>query len=314
MKNLLPMYFTFDTVDIATTIAALLGIPVPRQSEGSFISPLISTLVPASKWYPLYFDLYKQKQSLVKALLNQWNQLSLKSHYDSLLVDDIETNANITVLNANIDALSALIEISKAHRIIHITMKNLIFSFFIAVFGVLMICIVFHRSTFLDLHALLPSSVVCVWTNGWKRLLLDRCSMRNITEYKSVPTTYIQRMHRIFLIFALMTIGIWWLLMMILLFGIFAKMYRPTNEWRWQLTLFNSAHDAYVLMIGICIFGSFIVTVFISLTMWLIFRLKHINMWLSQFLQLSSNKDMTSVSHISGSIIILSQFLYHFSI
>jgi hypothetical protein len=274
MKNSLPVYSTFDTVDIATTITALLGVPVPRQSEGSFISPLISALVPASKWYRLYFDLYKQKQSLVKALLNQWNQSSLKSHYNSLLADDIETNANITVLNANIDAFSALIEISKVHRIAHVTMKNLIFSFFIAVFSVFAICIIFHRSTFLDLHALLP--------------------MGNITEYKSVPT-YTQRVHRTFFIFALIIISIWWLLMMIVLLVIFANVYRPTDEWRWQLTLFNSAHDAYVLMIGICIFGSFLVTGLIALTMWLIFSLKNITTWLSLFLQSSFNRDMKSV-------------------
>ncbi|CAF1363512.1 unnamed protein product [Rotaria sordida] len=54
VQNSLPVYSTFDTVDIATTIAALLGVPVPRQSEGSFISPLISALVPASKWHHLY--------------------------------------------------------------------------------------------------------------------------------------------------------------------------------------------------------------------------------------------------------------------
>jgi hypothetical protein len=294
MKNSLPVYSTFDTVDIATTIAALLGVPVPRQSEGSFISPLISALVPASKWYRLYFDLYKQKQSLVKALLNQWNQSSLKSHYDSLLVDDIETNANITVLNTNIDALSALIEISKAHRIAHVTMRNLILSFFIAICSVFAICIVFHRSTFLDLYALLPTSVLCAWTNGWRRLLLDRRLMGNIIEYKFVPS-YTQRVHRTFFLFALLIIGIWWLLMMIVLLVIFANVYRPTDEWRWQLTLFNSAHDAYVLMIGVCIFGSFLVTGLIALTIWLIFSLKNITIWLSQFLQSSFNRDTKSV-------------------
>ncbi|CAF1598948.1 unnamed protein product [Adineta ricciae] len=269
-KNLLPVYSTFDTVDIATTIAGLLGAPVPRQSEGTFISPLISALVPASKWHHLYFDLFKQKQSLVKALLKQWNQSSLESQYHSLLADAMEKNINITVLNNNINALSTLIEVSKTHRITHIMMRNFLFGLVIGIFGILALCIVFHRSTFLNFYALLPL----------RGLLLNRRFTKNMAEDKSV-STYVQRVHRTFFIFALVIIGLWWLLMMILLLVIFANIYRPTDEWRWQLTLFNSAHDAYVLIVGICVFGSFLVTVLIALTVWLVFSLKNMTIWLS---------------------------------
>ncbi|CAF1220543.1 unnamed protein product, partial [Didymodactylos carnosus] len=116
VNNSLPVYSTFDTVDIATSITALLGVPVPRQSEGSFISPLISALVSPSKWARLYFDLFKQKQALASALLTQWNQSSLKSQYASLFADDAGVNADVAGLNANIERLSALIELSKAHH------------------------------------------------------------------------------------------------------------------------------------------------------------------------------------------------------
>jgi hypothetical protein len=291
MKNSLPVYSTFDTVDIATSITGLLGVPVPRQSEGSFISPLISALVPSSKWFHLYFDLYKQKQSLASALLTQWDQFSLKSQYASLLADDVGTNADVDTLNANIEALSALIEISKAHRIASITTGNLIFNLFVAVFAIVVVCVVFHRSTFLDLHTMLSTEVMY----GWRRLLLNRRRPANKEECKSVPSQ-IRRLHRTFLLFALLIIGVWWLLMMIGILVVFPNVYRPTAEWRWQLTLFNSAHDAYVLIIGICIFGSSIVTGLISLIIWLILSLKTTTVWLSQFLRSSSVKQDTTIS------------------
>lgn len=297
VKNSLPVYSTFDTVDVATSITALLGVPVPRQSEGSFISPLISALVPSSKWLHLYFDLYKQKQSLASALLTQWSQFSLKSQYASLLVDDIGPNADIDALNANIEALSALIEVSKAHRIASITTENLLCNLFIAVFAIVVVCVVFHRSTFLDLHTILPTRVVCVWTRGWQRLLVSLRRSANHEEYKSLPS-HIQRLHRTFLFFAMVIICVWWFLMMIGLLVVFANTYRPTAEWRWQLTLFNSTHDAYVLIIGMCIFGSLIVTGLIALTMWLILSLKTITAWLSQFFR------SISVEPVMGSTII----------
>ena len=290
-KNSLPIYSTFDTVDIATSITALLGVPVPRQSEGSFISPLISTLVPPSKWIPLYFDLYKQKQALASALLTQWNQLSLKSQYASLFADDIGLNTGVAVLNVKIKTLSTLIKISKAHHVTFITTKNIIFSLLIAIFAIATVCIVFHQSTFLDLLTMLPTFIVCVCVRGWRRSLSNRHQTANMNESKYVPFN-IQRLHRTFLLFAVMVIGLWWSLMMILLLVIFPYGYRPTAELQWQFTLFNSTHDAYVLIIGMCIFGSFLVTGLIASTMWLILNVKTITTWLSQFLRSSSfNQD-----------------------
>jgi hypothetical protein len=286
VKNSLPLYSIFDTVDIATSITALLGVPVPRQSEGSFISPLISALVSPSKWIRLYFDLYKQKRALASALLTQWSQSSLKSQYASLFTDDAEVTAGVAELNTNIETLSALIKISKAHRIASITTKNIIFSLLIAIFSIATICIVFHRTTFLDLITVLPTSIVCVCTRGWRRSLWSRRQTANIDECKSVPFN-IQRLHQMFLLLAVVIIGIWWSLMMILLLVAFAYGYRPTAEWRWQFTLFNSTHDAYVLIIGICIFGSFVVTALIASMMWFILSVKAITTWLSQFLRSS---------------------------
>jgi hypothetical protein len=109
----------------------------------------------------------------------------------------------------------------------------------------------------------------------------------------------IQRLHWIFLLFAVVIIGLWWSSMMIALLVVFAYGYRPTAEWRWQFTLFNSTHDMHVLIIGICIVGSFFVTGLITLIIWLIFRLKTIATWLSKFfgsLSFNPDVDLRSIS------------------
>jgi hypothetical protein len=179
-KNSLPVYTTFDTVDIATSITALLGIPVPRQSEGTFISPLISALISPSKWIHLYFDLFKQKQALASALLTQWSQSSLKSQYASLFANDAGVNDDVALLSTKIEILSALIQTSKARRVAYITTGNVIFSLVIAIFSIVMVCVVFHQSTFLDLRIILPTVIFRVWTQGWRRSLCNCCQTVDI--------------------------------------------------------------------------------------------------------------------------------------
>ena len=295
VKNSLPVYTTFDSTDIATSITALLGIPTPRQSEGTFITPLISALVSPSKWIHLYFDLFKQKQALALALLTQWSQSALKSQYASLFSDDAGVNDDVALLNTKIETLSVLIQTSKDRHVAYITTGNVILSLFMAIFSIVMVCVVFHQSTFLDLRIILPTIVVWTWRQGWHRLSCNRYHAVNIEKYsKSMPLN-IQRLHWIFLLFAVVIIGVWWSSMMFALLVVFAYGYRPTAEWRWQFTLFNSPHDMHVLIIGICIVGSFIVTGLITLTIWLIFRLKTIAISLSKFLGLLSfNQDVES--------------------
>lgn len=286
IKNSLPVYTTFDSIDIATSITALLGIPTPRQSEGTFISPLISALVSPSKWIHLYFDLFKQKQALASALLTQWSQSALKSQYASLFGNNTGLNDDVASLNSKIETLSTLIQTSKARHVAYITTGNVIFSLIMAIFSIVMVCIIFHQSTFIDLRIILPTVVVWIWTQGWRRSLYNCCQTVNIEKYsKSMPLN-IQQLHWIFLLFSVVIIGAWWSFMMIALLVVFADGYRPTAEWRWQFTLFNSLYDKYVLIIGICIVGSCVVTGLITLILWLIFRLKTITIRLSKFFDL----------------------------
>jgi len=60
----------FQNVDLATTVSALLGVPVPRQSLGRFIDEVM-WLLPPDELEKTYFDLFRQKQTLVKHFLVQ---------------------------------------------------------------------------------------------------------------------------------------------------------------------------------------------------------------------------------------------------
>jgi hypothetical protein len=58
----------YENVDLAPTVCAILGIPVPRQNEGKFIDDAM-VFVNTSELQNVYYDLYRQKLSLVQAFI-----------------------------------------------------------------------------------------------------------------------------------------------------------------------------------------------------------------------------------------------------
>ena len=64
-----PPHERLGTVDVAPTIAALLGLPTPRQSEGVPIEPLLELANGPMRTHTLK-DVYIQRQRLASTLTN----------------------------------------------------------------------------------------------------------------------------------------------------------------------------------------------------------------------------------------------------
>lgn len=58
----------YTNLDVAPTVCAMLGVPVPRQSHGKFIDDVM-VLVNESALHARYYDLYKQKEAFVEAFI-----------------------------------------------------------------------------------------------------------------------------------------------------------------------------------------------------------------------------------------------------
>ena len=285
-----PFSYAPSSVDIATTVTALAGVRVPRQSEGMFVSDVMSALVGCgSRAYLHYADLFVQKRALARELLSVLDR-SVSSELlddgdDAVLLPQPAVGLNysslIGELNERTGELLLIIEESKQDYLSsQLAVTWILGTLFLLLVPLPLLAWVYESGTFLSPTASLPRRAAS-WLSALSyhaRALLVRCfraiggHARPLVHYSTNYSDAALRLNRSTCATGLVLVALWVLLMLLQFNVVFQHGYRPTAEWRWQFTLFNSAFDAYTLLFGFCIAASLLVCALLHLSVWLLLR------------------------------------------
>eukprot|EP01114_Cavostelium_apophysatum_P007944 TRINITY_DN2016_c0_g1_i2.p1 TRINITY_DN2016_c0_g1~~TRINITY_DN2016_c0_g1_i2.p1 ORF type:complete len:1015 (-),score=212.19 TRINITY_DN2016_c0_g1_i2:78-3122(-) len=146
---------TYTNLDIATTISAQLGLPVPRQNRGRFIDEAMY-FVDNSTLRLHYIDLFIQKQVMVARFLK-----TVGSSDDSPLLKSGYVNnfENSTSLQPYVDGITAMLEILEKHRssAYHTEMvRNSLLCFLVVLFLGVLVVFAIQVYSFADLSFIVP--------------------------------------------------------------------------------------------------------------------------------------------------------------
>ena len=304
-----PSSYSPSNVDIATTVAALAGVRVPRESEGMFVSDVLGVLIGSGeRAYLHYADLFVQKRALAHELLSVLGQSTsselLDESGDSVVLPQPSSGLNysqlIGTLNERTAELLALMERGKAQHL----SQQLAVSWLLATLLLLLVLLpvlawVYNSSTFLSPSAALPGRVASLLSSFsyFIRRSVVRCfraiggHTRPLVRYTTNYSAASLRLNRSTSAIGLAIVVLWLLLMLFQFNVLFRYGYRPTADWRWQFTLFNSVYDAYVLLFGFCLAASFIAAVIVHLLLWLLLRSPTVSGPLLQWQQLDTAVD-----------------------
>ena len=266
-----PSSYSPSTLDIATTVAALCGVPVPRQSQGMFLPAVLSAFVElGSRAWLHYFDLFMQKRALAVEALSVLGQEGM--------LDDAMTSippapsapsasnvsAALLELNGRIGGLLDVLARASDARLSRQLAMNWTLATLL-VFGVLLPFLLwaFALRTFISVSVVFPQRV----SSAFDRLSFIVRSFavrlyRRVGGHAALPSIALLppssstvRMNRVAAAVGCGLSGAWVLLLLFMVLVLFRFGYRPDAQWRWQFTLFNSPFDAYVLLFGACIGG-----------------------------------------------------------
>ena len=299
-----PASYSPSNVDIATTVSALAGVRVPRSSTGMFVSDVMGVLLGCgSLVYLHYADLFVQKRALARSLLSVMEQSMsselLDDSNDAVLLPQPSGGLNYTALiGALNDRTGELVQLMERGKQTHLS-QQLAVSWVLASLLLLLVLLpvvawVYNSSTFLSPRAALPRRVAS-WLSSLSYLVrysLVRCfravggHTRPLVHYSTNYSTASLRLNRLTSAMGLAVVLSWLLLMLFQFNVMFRYGYRPTAEWGWQFTLFNSAFDAYVLMFGFCLFASLLICIILHVSLWLVLRSQAVTDRLLQWLQL----------------------------
>ena len=287
-----PSSYSPSNVDIATTVSALAGVRVPRESEGMFVSDVLGALIGADnvRAYLHYADLFVQKRALARELLSVLGQSTsselLDDSNDATLLPQPATNliysALIVTLNNLTGELVQLIERAKAsHLSSQLAASWALSTLFLLLVLLPLLAWVYSTATFLCTSAVLPGRLASLLASFsyFVRNSLVRCfravggHTRTPARYSTNYSTASLRLNRTTCAISLAMVLLWLLLMLFQFNVLFRYGYRSTPMWRWQFTLFNSTYDAYVLVYGFCLFASLVTAAIIHLLVWSLLRL-----------------------------------------
>ena len=269
-----PASYGSTTCDIATTIAALCGVPVPRQSEGMFMPEVLSAFVqPGQRAWLHYYDLFMQKRALLTEAVSVLGQGRLLND-DLIAVPPPPSSSNVSAsiadLNERVGRLLLVLESAKdadlsSQLAVNWTVSALLV--FVVLFPLLYW--VFDRRTFINVSAALPQRVSAFCFHLWysARLCLVR-TYRRVGGHSALPSSVFLspasdalRVNRLAAGAGLALTALWLLLMVFEFLVLFRFAYRPDPDWSWQFTLFNSQYDAYVLIFVSSLLASLLICV-----------------------------------------------------
>ena len=254
-----PTSYSPSNVDIATTVAALAGVRVPRESEGMFVSDVMGVLIGAGeRAYLHYADLFVQKRALARELLGVLGQPTsselLDESGDGTLLPQPAAGLNysglIVRLNEQTGELVQLIDRAKAsHLSSQLAVSWMLSTLFLLCVLLPLLVWIYNTSTFLSLSAVLPSRVASILSSfsyfvrhslvrGFRAIGgHTRPPVRYSTDYSATTL----HLNRTTCAISLSMVVLWLLLMLFQFNVIFRYGYRPTAEWRWQFNTLQFA-------------------------------------------------------------------------
>ncbi|PRP87809.1 hypothetical protein PROFUN_04283 [Planoprotostelium fungivorum] len=220
----------FTSHDISATLSALLGIPVPRQSEGFFL-PVVDHLIHnAERMKRHREDLSRQKKTYVSKLAGELDELDMTPMSDDAeeLMDQMhEIEDNVT-----------------NRRII----RNFGISFGIWLTLMILMTTVSQCCTTVDFLIVFNTTPV-----QWVLHLQKRLNMRGEKLIEKRTSTDV-RLQRLSLLTSLFTFFLY-LSITLSSFFILFRFYRSHSQWRFDFTVFNSDHDTLVTILSLVLPG-----------------------------------------------------------
>lgn len=309
-----PPSYRVSTCDIATTIAALCGVPVPRQSEGMFLPAVLSPFVDIGhRAWLHYFDLFMQKRALVMEVVAATGQGHVLTD-DLIAVPSPPSNGNYTAalpdLNDRVDRLVDVMKQATHAQLSSQLALNWSLSALLTLLVLLpLLCWVFDRRTFLTVSAIFPQQVSSSCFHLWYlvRLCLVR-SYRKVGGHAALPSSTFHpppndalRLNRVASLTGFVLVSLWVLLMLFQFLVLFHFSYRSDPSWRWQFTLFNSPYDAYVLIFGYCIFASLLVCIILHIATVLVMRSPRLMNPLLHYIPLTAGQELMDAKPATSS-------------
>jgi hypothetical protein len=233
-----------SSTDIAATLSALLGIPAPKHSEGIYLS-FVNYLLANPQRQALYeADLIAQKQQFLEEFLAE---MDLAADYPQ-----------INSIN-NSKELQAIFESTQAQVLQGRIIRNFFVSLVMLLGFILLLTLIAHHYSYLDILALLPDKIVillrkfmslCLFLYWHIRRKLFRNESTRPQSYLhcQIRSSVSKRIHRALNLFALMLVCLYVVLVIGIFLTIYRVGYRYHSQWRWDFTLFNSPRDAYILL------------------------------------------------------------------
>ena len=320
-----PASYSPSNVDIATTVAALAGVRVPRESEGMFVSDVMGVLIGAGeRAYLHYADLFVQKRALARELLGVLGQPTsselLDESGDGTLLPQPAAGLNysglIVRLNEQTGELVQLIDRAKAsHLSSQLAVSWMLSTLFLLCVLLPLLVWLYNTSTFVSVGAVLPQRVAAFFSyiSYFIQYAFARChravggrTLLPVRQWIDHSPASLQ-LNRTTCAIGL-AIVVSWLLLTLFQFGVvFRYGYRPTEHWQWQMQLWNSEYDAYVMSVGYCMGGSLVVCAMVHVLIVLVVRVQRVQSRLMEWLQLDKaagveESGLSSQSAVDGSM------------
>ncbi|KNC52573.1 uncharacterized protein AMSG_12136 [Thecamonas trahens ATCC 50062] len=140
-----------ENTDLAPTVAAILGMPVPRQATGRFITDaLVFASQPARTLH--YYDLFVQKQRFVAAFLGTVPEYKA---IDSDLVYGNHTGESEEFYKVGVDRLVSTWRAARAHALRMWILRNAMLTLILNIIVLIVVAYVLQVYTFVDLSLVL---------------------------------------------------------------------------------------------------------------------------------------------------------------
>ena len=307
-----PASYRSTTCDIATTVAALCGVPVPRQSEGMFLPAVVSAFVEVGpRAWLHYFDLFMQKRALVMEATQVMRQQELVSDDMLTIPPQPSSSANFSAalvdLNERTGRLQEVMERAKDAQLSAQQAVNwAVATLFLLLLLLPLLYWVYDTRTFLTVSAILPQQlssscfhvsflIRCALVQAWRRIG-GHAVLPSPGFYPPSPASL--RINRVAAAAGFLLTTLWLLLMLFTFLVVFRYTYRPSASWQWQFTLFNSTHDAYVLIFVFCMFASLLICIALHVAAGLVIRSSRVGQLLLPHIDTAPAQALSSLDHV----------------
>ncbi|PRP81820.1 hypothetical protein PROFUN_10569 [Planoprotostelium fungivorum] len=222
----------YTSHDVSTSLSALLGLPVPRSSEGNFL-PVVEHLITNKTRMDVHKrDLMTQKRRYLSTVAR-----------DTGVTEPLDRGTRV---NDVIHDLHRVEDAARHNRI----QRNSLLSALVWLIVFLLATFIAQKTTDMDLLAILPASLLPLI-----RKVTKRCGLKKEAKNRSAA---MRKMHRASLFLSILFTGLY-LSLGVAIFLISFKFYRPYPTWNWDSALFQSVYDTNVAVIFMMVPGTLLI-------------------------------------------------------